>query len=110
MATRLLHGAPTSTPAPARYAVRCRYERDELIAALHQLMAFTEGLLTLSERLVRAYDTDARPIVEELAAMRDGLVRWREQLEGFDSGSRRQPPSATDHYHSSSGVGEPRRL
>ena len=35
-------------------------QRDELIAALHQLTAFTEGLLTLSERLRCAYDTDAR--------------------------------------------------
>ena len=29
-------------------------DRDELIAALRQLTAFTEGLLTLSERLVTA--------------------------------------------------------
>jgi len=58
-------------------------ERDELIAALHQLTAFTEGLLTLCERLVTAYDTEVHPSAEELAAMRDGLVRWREQLEGF---------------------------
>ena len=35
-------------------------QRDELIAALHQLTAFTEGLLTLSERLRCAYATDAR--------------------------------------------------
>ena len=58
-------------------------ERDELIAALRQLTAFTEGLLTLIEGLVRAYSTDARPSVEELAAMSDGVARWREQLEGF---------------------------
>jgi hypothetical protein len=58
-------------------------DRAELLAALHQITAFTEGLLTLSERLVRAYDTDMRPSVEELAAMRDGVVRWRAQLEAF---------------------------
>jgi hypothetical protein len=58
-------------------------ERHELIAALQQLTAFSESLLALNERLVRAYDTDARPSAEELAAMRDGIVRWREQLEGF---------------------------
>jgi hypothetical protein len=58
-------------------------ERDELIAALQQCAAFTEGLLTLNERLLRAYDTHVRPSVEELAAMRDGVARWREQLEGF---------------------------
>jgi len=58
-------------------------ERDELIAALQQLTAFIEGLLTLNERLVRACDTDPRPSPEELAAMRDGVRRWREQLEGF---------------------------
>jgi hypothetical protein len=58
-------------------------ERDELIAALRQLTAFTEGLLTLNERLLRAYDTDARPSAEEVEAMRDGVVRSREQLEGF---------------------------
>jgi hypothetical protein len=52
-------------------------ERDELIAALHQLTAFTEGLLTLSERLLRDYDTDARPSGDELAAMRDGVSRTR---------------------------------
>ena len=75
-------------------------ERAELIAALHQLTAFTEGLLTLSERLVRAYDTHARPSAEEL----DGVVRWRDQLEGFSSGSPRQPPWATDHYHFISGA------
>jgi hypothetical protein len=64
-------------------------ERDELIAALHQLTAFTEGLLTLSEWLLNAYDTDARPSAEELAAMRDGVTRWREQLEGLNSASPR---------------------
>jgi len=58
-------------------------ERDELIAALHQLTAFTEGLLTLSERPLKAHDTNARPSVEELAAMREGVVRWRAQLDGF---------------------------
>jgi hypothetical protein len=58
-------------------------ERDELISALQQLTAFTEGLLTFSERLLRAYDTDARPSAEDLSAMRDGVLRWREQLEGF---------------------------
>jgi hypothetical protein len=58
-------------------------DRDELIAALRQLTAFSEGLLTLSERLLQAYDTDARPSAEELVAMRDGVGRWREQLEGF---------------------------
>ena len=47
-------------------------------------MAFTEGLLTLNERLVPAYDTDARQSAEELAAMRDGIVRRREQLDGFE--------------------------
>ena len=46
-------------------------------------IAFTEGLLALNERLLRAYDTEARPSAEELEAMRDGVVRWREQLEGF---------------------------
>jgi hypothetical protein len=58
-------------------------DRDELIAALQQLTAFTEGLLTLSERLLQAYDTDTRPSREELAAMREGVMRWREQLDGF---------------------------
>jgi hypothetical protein len=58
-------------------------DRAELLAALNQITAFTEGLLMLSERLLRAYDTDARPSAEELEAMRDGVVRWREQLEGF---------------------------
>jgi hypothetical protein len=61
-------------------------ERDELIAALRQLTAFTEGLLTLHERLLRFNDTDARPSAEELEAMRDGVVRWRDQLEAFKQG------------------------
>ena len=58
-------------------------EREELIAALHQLNAFIEGSLTVTERLVRADDTDVRPSAEELAAMRGGVACWREQLEGF---------------------------
>jgi hypothetical protein len=58
-------------------------ERDELIAALRQLTAFTEGLLTLNERLLRAYDTDARPSQDELAAMRDDVLRWHDQLADF---------------------------
>jgi hypothetical protein len=78
-------------------------ERDELIAALRQLIAFTEGLLTLNERLLRAYDTDARPSSEELAAMGDGVVRWREQLEASSNGSRRQQFSATSRCDSSNG-------
>jgi hypothetical protein len=58
-------------------------DREEILPALQQLTAFTEGLLTLSERLIRGYDSDERPSAEELAAMRDGVARWREQLDGF---------------------------
>jgi hypothetical protein len=78
-------------------------ERDELIAALHQLMAFTESLLTLSDRLVRAYD--ASQCGGAPGAMRDGVVRWREQLDGFKHALRRQQCSATDYYRSSRGCG-----
>jgi DNA repair exonuclease SbcCD ATPase subunit len=58
-------------------------EREELIAALHQLTTFIEGLLTLNERLLTTYDTDRRPSAEDLTAMREGNARWREQLEAF---------------------------
>jgi hypothetical protein len=44
----------------------CPTNGTRLIAALHQLTAFTEGLLTLNERLVTAYDTNAHPSAEEL--------------------------------------------
>jgi hypothetical protein len=58
-------------------------DRDELIAALHQVTAFAEGLLALNERLVATHGTDERPTPDELAAMRDGVARWREQLASF---------------------------
>ena len=76
-------------------------ERDELIAALHQLSAFTESLLALNERLVRAYDTDARPSAEELAAMRDGVAGGGNSSRASSSDSRRQQFSMRDRYHSS---------
>jgi hypothetical protein len=58
-------------------------EREELIGALQQITAFAEGLLALSERLVVGYTTDERPTAQELADMRAGVARWREQLAGF---------------------------
>jgi hypothetical protein len=75
-------------------------ERDELLAAVHQLTAFTEGLLTLSERLLKAYDTDARPSAEELAAMREG--GGANSSKALNSGSQRPRPSATGRCHSGS--------
>jgi hypothetical protein len=63
--------------------------RDELIAALHQLTAFTEGLLTHSEGLLRAYDTEARrtprsspPCVRESCARREQLEGFKQRLAG----------------------------
>jgi hypothetical protein len=58
-------------------------ERFELISALHQVVDFAEGLLTLSGRLVNRYQTNERPNAEELAAMHEGVTRWREQPQLF---------------------------
>ena len=71
-------------------------ERAELIAAVHQLTAFTEGLLALNERLVRAYDTDARPSTEELAAMREESCAGTNSSKVSNSDSRRQQFWGTD--------------
>jgi hypothetical protein len=80
-------------------------ERAEFIAAVHQLTAFTEGLLALNERLVQAYDTDARPSVDELAARRAELRAGANSLKALNSDSRRQQFSARDRYHCSSECG-----
>jgi hypothetical protein len=53
-------------------------DRAELLAALHQITALPKGLLTRAGLRHRR-----APSADELAAMREGVVSWREQFEGF---------------------------
>jgi hypothetical protein len=55
-------------------------ERAELIAALHQVTTFAEGLLRQTEQLLSALEVDARPSARELAAVRANINLWREQV------------------------------
>jgi hypothetical protein len=56
-------------------------ERAELIAALHQSVAFGEGMLELNERLLDALSPgDNPPDAEAIEYMRAGPRRWQEQM------------------------------
>jgi hypothetical protein len=55
-------------------------ERAELIAALHRVTAFAEGLLRQTELLLAAFEADTRPSPRELAEVRANVNRWREQV------------------------------
>jgi hypothetical protein len=56
-------------------------ERAELIAALHRVTAFAEGLLRQTELLLSAFEADTRPSPRELAEVRASVERWREQVD-----------------------------
>jgi hypothetical protein len=56
-------------------------ERAELIAALHLVTSFAEGLLRQTEVLLSAFEADTRPTARELADVRASVERWREQVE-----------------------------
>jgi hypothetical protein len=56
-------------------------ERAELIAALHQVITFAEGLLRQTELLLSAFEADTRPTPRELAEVRANVERWREQVD-----------------------------
>jgi hypothetical protein len=57
-------------------------ERAQLIAALHQSVAFGEGMLELNELLLDALSSGANPPdAEDIEYMRAGLRRWQEQIE-----------------------------
>lgn len=59
-------------------------EGTELLAALHQTVSFAEGLLEVNDRLVKALSGEGDPPTEaDLAYLREGQVRWREQVEGL---------------------------
>jgi hypothetical protein len=58
-------------------------ERAELIVALHQITRFADTLLGVNERLVKVLSGEGTPPTEaDLAYLREGLARWRGQLEG----------------------------
>lgn len=58
-------------------------ERSELIGALHQVMTFAEGLLTLTRQLLESLEGgQERPRAEDLTQMRAGLERWEAALDG----------------------------
>jgi hypothetical protein len=56
-------------------------ERAELIAVLHQVTTFAEGLLRQTEQLLSALEADAKPSPHELAEVRANANLWREQVE-----------------------------
>jgi hypothetical protein len=55
-------------------------ERSELIAALHQVTTFAEGLLRQTEQLLSVLEADERPSPHELAEVRANVNLWREQV------------------------------
>jgi hypothetical protein len=58
-------------------------ERTELIAALHQVTGFAEGLIALTRQLLESLEGGReRPSAEDLAAMRAGLEQWQAALDG----------------------------
>jgi len=57
--------------------------RGELIAALHQVTTFAEGLLSLTEKLQQALDAGVPMSGDDGARLRVGIESWRAQLEVF---------------------------
>jgi hypothetical protein len=55
-------------------------ERAELIAVLHQVTTFAEGLLRQTEQLLGSLEADTKPSVRELAEVRANVNLWREQV------------------------------
>ena len=63
-------------------------ERAELIAALHQVTGFAEGLLALTRQLLESLEgTRERPPAEDLSAMRAASTSGRRRSRAFGSGS-----------------------
>jgi hypothetical protein len=57
--------------------------RGELIAALHQVTTFAEGLLNLTEKLQLALESGVPMSDEDGARLRAGIANWRAQMEVF---------------------------
>ena len=57
--------------------------RGELIAALHQVTTFAEGLLNLTEKLQLALASGVPMSDEDGARLRAGIENWRAQMEVF---------------------------
>jgi hypothetical protein len=58
-------------------------ERRELIAALHELVTFAEGVLEVNGKLLETLAADTPPSPEALADARRHHERWVEQPAGF---------------------------
>ena len=65
--------------------------RGELIAALHQVTTFAEGLLSLTEKLQHALEAGVPMSDEDGARLRGGIENWRAQLDVF----KQRLPSVT---------------
>ena len=57
--------------------------RGELIAALHQVTGFAEGLLNLTEKLQLALESGVPMSDEDGARLRAGISNWRAQMDTF---------------------------
>lgn len=57
--------------------------RGELIAALHQVTTFAEGLLDLLEKLAEAEDRGVSMSEADGERLRAGIVNWRAQVDVF---------------------------
>ena len=57
--------------------------RGELIAALHQVTVFAEGLLALLEKLAEADQRGVSMTEADGERLRTGIVNWRAQLDTF---------------------------
>jgi len=54
-------------------------DRAELIAALHRVTEFAEGLLRQTELLLSAWESNLRPSTAQLKEIRTNVELWREQ-------------------------------
>ena len=57
--------------------------RVDLIAALHQVTTFAEGLLALLEKLAEADQRGVSTTEADGARLRAGIENWRAQLDTF---------------------------
>jgi hypothetical protein len=59
-------------------------ERAELLAALHQTLAFSEALLEVNDRLVAALGgAGQHPTEADIAYLREGQARWRAEVDAL---------------------------
>jgi hypothetical protein len=73
---------PVGGQAGTRKKVGAR-SRTRIIAALHELVTFAEGLLSVNGKLLEALGGETPPSPDAVADARRHHERWVEQLAGF---------------------------